>query len=69
MKKTRKRRDLGPTEMPAEVDLSRMVRGKFAERFKGGVKAVVLDSEVSKAFPDSKSVNNALRVLLRKKTA
>ena len=70
MKKANRRRDPDPEEMAPEVDFSHMVRGKFAKRFAGGVKAVVLDADVSKAFPDARSVNNALRSLvLKHKTA
>jgi hypothetical protein len=51
-----------------EVDFSRGVRGKYAGRPSN---IVVLDRDLVGAFPDSKSVNDALRaiVALRKATS
>jgi hypothetical protein len=40
------------------------VRGKYAARFAAGSHVVVLDPDVAAAFPDSSSVNAALRALL-----
>ncbi len=51
-------------EMRAEYDFSRGVRGKYADRYRQGTNVVLLDPEVAEAFPDSKSVNDALRELL-----
>jgi hypothetical protein len=51
-------------EMRAEYDFSRGVRGKYAAQYRRGTNVVLLDSELSEAFPDSKSVNDALRALL-----
>jgi hypothetical protein len=51
------------TEMRPEYDFSQGVRGKYADRYRG-TSVVVLDSELAEAFPDSKSVNQALRALL-----
>ena len=48
-------------EMREEYDFSKGVRGKYAERFAKGSNVVVLEPDVAKAFPDSKSVNRALR--------
>ena len=50
-------------EMLAEYDFSDGVRGKYAGRFARGSKLVVLDPDVAKVFPDSESVNQALRAL------
>lgn len=50
-------------DMPDEVDFSQGVRGKFADRFPSGTKAVVLAPDVAALFPDAKSVNAALRLL------
>lgn len=61
-KKPRSRRTSG--EMRAEYDFSGGVRGKYAERYRQGVNVVLLEPEVAEAFPDSKSVNDALRALL-----
>ena len=50
--------------MRAEYDFSGGVRGKYAERYRQGTNVVLLDPEVAEAFPDSKSVNEALRAIL-----
>ena len=59
-------------QMRAEYDFdySKAVRGKYYKRLlKEGSNVVVLDRDVAKAFPDSASVNKALRsVLTRKRT-
>jgi primosomal protein N' len=51
--------------MRAEYDFSKGVRGKYARRFAEGTNVVVLDPDVALVFPDSKSVNDALRALAR----
>ena len=51
-------------EMRAEYDFSGGVRGKYAARYARGTNVVLLDPELTAAFPDSKSVNDALRALL-----
>ena len=51
-------------EMRAEYDFSGGVRGKYAERYRRGTNVVLLDPELAEAFPDSKSVNDALRALV-----
>ena len=48
-----------------EDDFSKGVRGKYAGRFAKGTNVVRLAPDVAKAFPDSESVNQALRVMLR----
>lgn len=50
-----KRSDLGP-----------LVRGKYAQRVAEATNVVVIDSRLSKAFPNDRAVNAALRGLLRK---
>jgi hypothetical protein len=50
--------------MRPEYDFSRGVRGKYADRYRKGTNVVLLDPEVAAAFPDSTSVNQALRALL-----
>lgn len=54
-------------EMRAEYDFSKGgVRGKYYRRLmKEGSNIVVLEPDVAKAFPDSASVNEALRVVLK----
>jgi hypothetical protein len=51
-------------EMRAEYDFSGGARGKYADRYRRGVNVILLDPELAAAFPDSKSVNDALRALL-----
>lgn len=54
-------------DMRPEYDLSTLknqVRGKYVERYSEGTNIVLLDPEVSNAFPDSASVNAALRLLI-----
>ena len=50
--------------MRAEYDFSGGVRGKYVDQYRRGTNVVLLDPEVTEAFPDSKSVNDALRVIL-----
>jgi hypothetical protein len=50
-------------DMLSEYDFSRGVRGKYAARMAKGSNVVVLDRDVQKLFPDSASVNTALRAL------
>ena len=51
-------------EMRAEYDFSGGVRGKHHEAYRAGTNVVFLDPDVAKAFPDSASVNQVLRLLL-----
>lgn len=60
MKKVPSKRARG---MRAEYDFSTGVRGKYVERYRVGTNLRFLDSDLAAAFPDSKSVNDALRVL------
>ena len=50
--------------MRPEYDFSHGVRGKHYEAYRAGTNVVFLDSDVAKAFVDSASVNQALRLLL-----
>ena len=52
-------------EMPAEIDFSGGERGRYAKRFAQGTNLVMLEPEVAQVFPDSESVNAALRAVLR----
>ena len=56
-----KRRTRG---MRAEYDFSGGVRGKYVDRYRRGTNVVLLDPELAEAFPNSKSVNDALRALV-----
>jgi hypothetical protein len=51
-------------EMRPEYDFSDGVRGKYAGRSRPGSTVVLLEPELAQAFPDSKSVNDALRAPL-----
>lgn len=55
--------DLRP-EYDAAV-LKNGIRGKYVQRYKAGTNIIVLDPDVSAAFPDSQAVNEALRMLLK----
>ena len=59
MKKTKKTH----TDMLKEYDFHGGVRGKYAKRYAQGTNVIVLEPGIAKVFPDSKSVNNALRAL------
>ena len=48
-----------------EYDFRSGVRGKYTARFAKGSDIVVLDEDVARVFPDSASVNAALRELVR----
>jgi hypothetical protein len=50
-------------DMRAEYDFSKGKRNPYASRLTSGVTVVVLDPDVAEAFPDSASVNAALRSL------
>ena len=63
MKKAQKNAD--DMELREEYDFSGGVRGKYAKRYAEGSNVVVLDPELSDLFPDSKSVNEALRYLAK----
>jgi hypothetical protein len=51
--------------MRPEYDFSHAVRGKHYKAFRAGTNVVFLDPDVAKAFADSASVNQALRLLLQ----
>ena len=61
MSQARKRKT---DELRPEYDFSGGVRGKHHAAYKSGTNVVLLDADVAKAFPDSSSVNRALRLLL-----
>ena len=50
-------------DMLDDYDFSQGVRGKYVERFAEGSNVVVLAPDVAEVFPDSASVNRALRLL------
>lgn len=55
-------------DLRREYDLSRLkggVRGKYAARHGAGTNLVLLSPDVAERFPDDRSVNAALRRLIR----
>ena len=60
-------RERDANEILPEYDaalLRQGVRGKYVQRFREGTNLVVLDPDIAAAFPDSETVNAALRALL-----
>ena len=54
--------------MRPEYDLSSlkgMVKGKYTNEYAKGTNLVLLEKDVAEFFPDAKSVNDALRSLVR----
>ncbi len=60
----RSRAKAGPDSMRPEYDFSKGVRGATSRRFAEGTNIVVLDADIAGHFPDSASVNRALRLLV-----
>jgi hypothetical protein len=56
-------------EMLPEYDFTGGVRGKYVERYRQGTNVVLLDPDLAKVFTSSEAVNDALRELVRIKTA
>ena len=56
------KKKLIPDILP-EYDFNKGVRGKYSKRFAEGTNIVLLAPDLQKDFPDSKSVNEALRGL------
>ena len=52
-------------DMRDEHDFSNGTHGKYADRYRTGTNTVKLDDDIIKIFPDSQSVNEALRTLGR----
>ncbi len=50
-------------DMRDEYDFSKGTRGKYADRFADGTNVVVLEPDLAELYPDSESVNRALRLL------
>jgi hypothetical protein len=65
-KRTEKRKQ--SDELQQEYDLSELksgVRGKYAAQYKAATNLVLLSPDVAKHFPDDRSVNAALRRVIR----
>ena len=58
-------------ELRTEYDMKSLVkggvRGKYASRYHAGTNLVLLEPEVARAFPDEKSVNEALKLVIKLK--
>jgi len=61
----KKEKQIADPDMLAEYDFSKGVRGKYAQRYAEGTNVVVLAPDVAEALPDSESVNQALRLLVK----
>ena len=48
----------------SSLDFSKGVRGKYANLLQQGTNVAILDPDIVEHFPDSESVNNALRAFL-----
>lgn len=67
-----KKVELPPDELRSEyprADLGTLLRGKYAARYARLSNVVVIDESLTKAFPNSAAVNEALRVLLSAATS
>jgi hypothetical protein len=51
--------------MRPEYDLRGGIRGRFFNEYRKGNNIVLLDSDVASVFPDSTTVNQALRLLIQ----
>jgi hypothetical protein len=58
-------------ELRSEYDMKSLlkggVRGKYTSRYRAGTNLVRLEPEVAKAFPNEKSVNEALKLVIKLK--
>ena len=61
---SQKKKVVDDLDMLPEYDFSGAVRGKYYERYRRGSNVVLLDPDVSDAFPNAASVNEALRLLV-----
>ena len=52
-------------EMRPEYDFSEGVRGKHHQAYRAGTNVVFLEADLAAVFPDSASVNQALRLLVK----
>jgi len=61
MKKSPK---LDPLAERSDIDFSRGIRGKYFNLLEKGTNVAIIDPALHEHFPDSESVNRALRALL-----
>ncbi|MCC5641578.1 hypothetical protein LC607_01110 [Nostoc sp. CHAB 5824] len=55
-------------ELHSEYDFAQMeggIGGKYIERYRQGTNLVLLNPDVAQAFPNDKTVNDALRLLIQ----
>jgi hypothetical protein len=56
-------------ELRPEYDMKSLlkggVRGKYASRYRAGTNLVLLEPEVARAFPNEKTVNEALKLVMK----
>lgn len=55
-------------ELRSKYDFAQMergIRGKYVERYRQGTNLVLLDPDIAQAFPDDKTVNDALRLFIQ----
>lgn len=57
--------DARDPDMLDDYDFSQGVRGKYIQRFAEGSNVVVLSPDIAEIFPDSESVNEVLRMLIK----
>ena len=55
-------------EMLDEYDFSKGVIGKYAKQYAEGTNIVLLEPDVAKVFPDSATVNQALRQIIEQRS-
>jgi hypothetical protein len=51
-------------DMLEEYDFSKGIRGKYAKRYSEGTNVAVIEPDVAEFFPNTDSVNDALRSLI-----
>ena len=61
-------RRISNDEILPEYDFSNAAPNKYAERYAEGTNLVLLEPDLAARFPDSESVNHALRAYLRSKS-
>jgi len=58
-------------ELRPEYDMKSLlkggVRGKYAARYRAGTNLVLLEPEVARAFPNEKTVNETLKLVMKLK--
>lgn len=62
--------DIDKDDLRPEYDLERLgpgVRGKYYDRYGADTTLVLIDPDLAKVFPDSATVNDALRELLERR--